>query len=104
VAAPRAPIVITGVGVPKRFEWTPLYFKEVRLIGSNGFGVEALEGQRLHAMAHYLNLVEAGRLDPVSLVTHRFRLEQFREAFRTLHAKARHGAVKAAFDFGLAPQ
>ena len=99
VATSRAPIVITGVGVPARFEWTPLYFKEIRLLGSNAFGVEELGGVRQHAMKHYLQLVAQGSFDPSSLITHRFRLEQYKEAFVTLHAKARHRAVKAVFDF-----
>ena len=32
-AAPRARIVLTGVATPRRFEWTPLYFKEVAMVG-----------------------------------------------------------------------
>jgi threonine dehydrogenase-like Zn-dependent dehydrogenase len=99
VATSRAPIVITGVGTPARFEWTPLYFKEVRLLGSNAFGVEDLDGVRQHAMAHYLRLAAQGTFDLSSLVTHRFRLQDYREAFLTMHTKARHGAVKAVFDF-----
>jgi threonine dehydrogenase-like Zn-dependent dehydrogenase len=99
VANPRASIVVTGVGVPARFEWTPLYFKEVQLLGSNAFGVEELDGLRLHAMEHYLRLVAQGRFELAALITHRFRLEQYQEAFRTLHSKARHGAIKAVFDF-----
>jgi threonine dehydrogenase-like Zn-dependent dehydrogenase len=102
LANPRASIVITGVGVPARFEWTPLYFKEVMLLGSNAFGVEEVGGVRLHAMEHYLRLVEQGKLELSSLVTHRFRLEQYQEAFLMMHAKARHRVVKAVFDFGLA--
>ncbi len=102
VASPHAPIVITGVGRPARFEWTPLYFKEVRLLGSNAFGSEDLGGVRQHAMEHYLRLVAQGKFDPESLVTHRFRLERYQEAFITMHTKARHGVVKAVFDFGLA--
>jgi threonine dehydrogenase-like Zn-dependent dehydrogenase len=98
---PRASIVITGVGAPARFEWTPLYFKEVMLVGSNAFGVEEVGGERLHGMKHYLRLVERGKLELSSLVTHRFRLEQYQEAFLMMHAKARHGAVKAVFDFEL---
>ena len=101
VATPRAPIVITGVGIPARFEWTPHYFKEIVLLGSNGFGVEEHGAVRLHAMEHYLRLVKEGRLDASSLITHRFRLEQFREAFSVMHSKARHNAVKALFDFEL---
>ena len=31
-------LMVSGVEPPKRFEWTPLYFKELRVIGSNGFG------------------------------------------------------------------
>jgi threonine dehydrogenase-like Zn-dependent dehydrogenase len=98
VATWRAPIVITGVGVPARFEWTPLYFKEVVIHGSNGFGVEEFGGQRLHAMEHYLRILGAASFDPALLITHRFRLEQYREAFTIMHAKGRHHAVKAIFD------
>ena len=101
VASPHAPIVITGVGMPARFEWTPLYFKEVRLLGSNAFGLEDFGGVRQHAMEHYLRLVADGTFDPSSLVTHRFSLERYQEAFITVHTKARHRVVKAVFDFGL---
>jgi threonine dehydrogenase-like Zn-dependent dehydrogenase len=101
VAAPRAPIVITGVSSPSRFEWTPHYFKEVALLGSNAFGIEECQGVRKHGMEHYLRLVAEGKLDLSSLITHRFRLEQYRKAFLTMHSKGQHGAVKAVFDFGL---
>ena len=43
-------LVISGVEAPKRFEWTPLYFKELHVIGSNGFGVEEVGGVAKHAM------------------------------------------------------
>lgn len=99
IAGPRAPIVITGVGVPARFEWTPHYFKEVALLGSNAFGIEQFDGVRQHAFEHYLQMVEEGRLDVSSLITHRFRLEEFRRAFLVMHDKARHNAVKAVFAF-----
>lgn len=101
IARPRAPIVITGVGVPARFEWTPHYFKELALLGSNAFGVEDIQGVRQHAFEHYMQMVQKGRLDLSSLITHRFRLEQFREAFLVMHDKARHNAIKAVFSFGL---
>jgi threonine dehydrogenase-like Zn-dependent dehydrogenase len=102
IAAPRAPIVITGVSPPTRFEWTPHYFKEVALLGSNAFGIEEYGGVRLHGIEHYLRLAAEGKLDLSSLITHRFRLEQYREAFLTMHTKGQHSGVKAVFDFGLA--
>ena len=99
VVNPRAPIVITGVGKPARFEWTPLYFKEVALIGSNAFGVEEMNGVRLHAIEHYLRLVEREDLDLSHLITHRFRLEEYQKVFLMMHSKGKHEVVKPVFDF-----
>jgi threonine dehydrogenase-like Zn-dependent dehydrogenase len=99
VANAKAPIVVAGVAMPARFEWTPHYFKEINLIGSNAFGVEEYDGQRMHAIEHYLRLVEKEKLDLTPLITHRFHLEQYREAFLVLHYKARHRAVKGVFEF-----
>lgn len=100
LAGPRASIVLTGVAAPRRFEWTPLYFKEIALVGSNAFGVEVFEGERAHAIAIYLELVKRGRIDVSSLLTHRFPLAQYGRAFLTARRKGRSGAVKVALEPG----
>jgi threonine dehydrogenase-like Zn-dependent dehydrogenase len=99
IAAARAAIVITGVEAPRRFEWTPLYFKEISVIGSNAFGVEEFEGQRRHSMEIYLDLVKQGRIDATPILTHRFRLEQYVDAFLTCGDQRRSEAVKVLFDY-----
>ncbi len=99
VTTPRGRVVITGVASPARFEWSPWYFKELTLVGSNAFGVENLEGVRRHAIAHYLELARTGRIDVAHMLTHTFRLGDWREAFRTLALAADTGALKVAFDF-----
>jgi threonine dehydrogenase-like Zn-dependent dehydrogenase len=85
--------------MPARFEWTPLYFKEVELIGSNAFGVEELNGERRHAMEIYLDLVRAGRLDGTAILTHRFALDQYREALLACGDQGRSQAVKVLFAY-----
>jgi hopanoid-associated sugar epimerase len=100
VARARARIVITGVSRPQRFEWTPHYFKELELVGSNAFGIEELEGERKHAFELYFDLLGRGRLKLPPLVTHRFALDSYQEALLVAHAKGRNRAVKAVFDFG----
>jgi threonine dehydrogenase-like Zn-dependent dehydrogenase len=99
VAQPRATIVVTGVDQPARFEWTPLYFKEIALVGSNAFGVENFEGESMHAMEIYLRLLAQRRLDTARLITHRFRLEQYEDAFVVGRQKHSHRTVKVVFDF-----
>ena len=100
IADSRGTIVVTGVEMPKRFEWTPLYFKEIAVIGSNAFGVEEFEGKRRHAMEIFLDLVREGRIDATPILTHRFTLEQYREAFLACGRQGESGAVKVLFDYG----
>lgn len=95
----RGRISITGVNAPARFEWSPWYFKEVDVVGSNAFGVEEVDGVRKHAIEHYLDMVRAGRIDISAMLTHTFRLDEWRDAFTTLAHQDRTGAIKVAFDY-----
>ncbi|MBM4432404.1 MAG: zinc-binding dehydrogenase, partial [Chloroflexi bacterium] len=99
IVAPKATIVVVGVDEPKRFEWTPLYFKEINLIGANGFGIESFNGQRKHAFQFYFDLLVDKRFDPTPLITHRFKLDDYRKAFITCNRKKQSGVVKACFEF-----
>ena len=84
---------------PTFWEDTPLYFKELSFVGSNAFGFEEIDGVRQHGIAHYLDLAEAGRVDLTGLLTHTFRLDEWRERFTALATQDRSGAIKVAFDF-----
>jgi threonine dehydrogenase-like Zn-dependent dehydrogenase len=99
VMKPRGAISVTGVNAPGRFEWSPWYFKEVTIIGSNAFGIEEVDGVRKHAIEHYLDLVRAGRVDISTMLTHRFRLDEWRDAFTTIARQDETGAIKVAFDY-----
>ena len=99
VTRPRGAIVVTGVEVPRRFEWTPLYFKEISLIGSNAFGMETMEGRRMHAMQWYFEMVAAGRIDLTPIISHRYRLSEYKRAFMDCYDQGRSAAVKVLFDY-----
>lgn len=99
VVATHGVITVTGVSAPERFEWGPLYFKEVQLVGSNAFGFEEVDGVRKHAIEHYLDMVRAGRIDVSPMLTHTFRLEEWIDAFTTIANQHETGAIKVAFDF-----
>ncbi|MGH7860474.1 MAG: zinc-dependent alcohol dehydrogenase [Candidatus Binatia bacterium] len=99
IAGPRSTVVISGVDTPGRFEWSPHYFKEIDLVGSNAFGVEEWNGKRQHAMRHYFDLIREKKIDMTPILTHRFRLEDYKEAFLYTHDQGRYEAVKVLFDF-----
>ncbi len=95
----RGTVVIIGVDVPKRVEWSPIWFREIDLAGSMAVGTERFEGERLHTYEVYLRLVRAGRLSLEPLVTHKLPLERYADAFATCSGRGRAGAVKVAFEF-----
>ena len=98
ITRPRGIVSIIGVEAPRRFEWTPIYFKELRVVGSNAFGIEEFGGVRKHAMEHYVDLCASGAVDLGFLVTHRYPLEEWKAAFDTAIKKTT-GCVKVAFTF-----
>ncbi len=95
----RGTMVKSGVHAPERWEWSPLYFKEISWVGSNAFGVEEVDGVRMHGIAHYLRLASEGRIDMTGMLTHTFRLDDWIEAFTVLANQEESGAIKVAFDF-----
>jgi len=99
VTRSRGKIVALGVEVPRRFEWTPLYFKELALVGSNAFATEEWQGRRRHAMEWYFEFIREGRIDVTAILTHRFSLEQYPEAFSTCWDQGKSRAVKVLFEF-----
>ena len=108
VLAERGRLVYTGVAIPGRWEWTPVYFKELTIVGSNAFAQEEFEGIRRHAIEHYLHLVRDGRIDLTAMVTHRFALEGWWDALLALSRPEVSGVLKATFTpnsmvAGLAP-
>ncbi|HEY4376420.1 MAG TPA: hypothetical protein VGM93_04650, partial [Acidimicrobiales bacterium] len=98
VLATRGTLVVSGVHAPTRWEWSPHYFKEINLVGSNAFGIEEVDGGRRHGIAHYLDLVANGRIDLTGLLTHTFGLSEWRDAFVALADQERSGAIKVAID------
>lgn len=94
----RGTLVKAGVHGPTMWEDTPLYFKEISMVGSNAFGVEEIDGVRQHGIKHYLDLVADDRVDLTGMLTHTFTLEQWRGAFSALATQSTSGAIKVAFD------
>ena len=93
-----AAIVALGVEPPRRFEWTPLYFKEIAIVGSNGFGIEEYDDRRQHAMEWYFEFLRTKRIDVTPIITHRFPLAALPRRVHDLlcarRARSGQGAVR----------
>jgi len=92
-------LVFPGVNTPKRCEITPHYFKELEIIGSNAFSIEEFEGKRAHAFNFFLEFLADKKIDTNSLLTHKFPLDEYQEAFNMMTNKKETKAIKVVFDF-----
>lgn len=93
----RGAIVLIGVEPPKRFEWTPIYFKEISVVGSNGFGIEEWQGRRQHAMEWYFEFIQNKGFDATPIITHRFAMDDYKQAFMACYDQGKSAAVKVLF-------
>jgi threonine dehydrogenase-like Zn-dependent dehydrogenase len=100
VTAPRGRLGLIGsVGLVDRLDLTLAWARELRITGNYVYGREASVAGQPHTIAHLLGLLTAAGAPEVDvLVTHRFRLAEWREALRTAMARGQRAAVKVVFD------
>ena len=93
-------VVLVGLAsVPKRVDWTSIWLKELTIKGSFCYGIENIQGRRTRAFQQALEWMAEGKLDLEPLVTHRFRLEDYKKALATTIHKGRYGVIKSVFTF-----
>jgi threonine dehydrogenase-like Zn-dependent dehydrogenase len=90
--------VLVGMpAIPKTVDWTTIWFKELNVRGAYAYGTEEYDGQRVRTFELALRFIAERRVDLRPLVTHRFPLEQYREAIRTALLTGPHRSVKTVF-------
>jgi L-iditol 2-dehydrogenase len=100
MATPGGKVILIGLaGKPKNLDCTPIWFHELTVRGTYAVAMEDYQGRRLRTYEVGLELIAQGKLDLSPLLTHRFRLSEYRQAFRTLSAKGRNRALKAIFSY-----
>ncbi len=95
----RGSVVLVGASPPERFEWSLLFWKEVRLIGSVSYGMETLQGERRHAFEIALEMIEQKRLHLDRIPVEPYPFADYGRAIGDLLHKGNSRIVKAALDF-----
>jgi len=94
----RGQVLLVGAGVVAA-DATPIWFKELRVLGAWGRQVEQFDGRRADTYTLVHELMAAGKLEVAELLTHTFPLVEYKEALTVAMHKAGHRAVKVAFDY-----
>ncbi|RLC82501.1 MAG: alcohol dehydrogenase [Chloroflexi bacterium] len=93
-------IILVGLAsTPGGIDWTPVWLKELDIKGSYTYALEKHRGRKSHTFQMALDLMAQKVVDLKPLVTHRFRLKDYRKALETATAKGREKVIKAVFEF-----
>jgi len=93
-------MVLVGLtAIPKRVDWTPIWLNELTVKGSFWCSTETVHGPRVRTFPLVLQWMAEGKLDLAPMVTHRFRLDDYKRALAITADKARHRVVKSVFVF-----
>ena len=93
-------VVLIGLsGVTKKVDWTFVWLKEMTVVGTLCSSTEDCAAGRRRCYDLILDWMASGRLDLSPLLTHRFRLEEYKKALAMSFRKSDHRMVKAVFAF-----
>jgi L-iditol 2-dehydrogenase len=109
-------VVLLGTRLtPLHVDLTPVWYREVDLLGGwqhgaenapGGHGMDAFgygEGGRESTFFVASRLMREQRLTPERLITHRFPLREFRQALATARDRGEHRSIKVLLDMRDAP-
>jgi threonine dehydrogenase-like Zn-dependent dehydrogenase len=92
-------VVLVGASLERlRVDLTPVWYQEVDLIGLYAHGVEERDGHRHPTYDLVIDLLLRKELTAYGFISHRFPLDEWRQAVRTALDKG-SGAIKVVLDY-----
>ena len=106
-ARAQATIVLVGMSLHMtHIDLTPIWYQQINLLGATSHGMEIwLPQTKQHSSTFSIaaELMAQDRIHPEQLITHRFALNNYKDALITATCKARSYAIKVVFDYSLQP-
>jgi len=90
-------ISLVGISGQLKFDPTMMWLKLISLKGSLYYGLHEWEGKRRHVFEITIDLVSKGKVKFTDIVTHTFRLDEYKKMIKININKGRYGAIKTMF-------
>jgi threonine dehydrogenase-like Zn-dependent dehydrogenase len=95
----KGTIILVGVPAMMAIDWTPLIAKEATIIPSMGYSYDIINGKKQRTFQAALDLISSGRVSVKEFLTHRYSIDQYKEALEITTNKKEHDVIKTAFTF-----
>ncbi len=97
-AAGGSVVLIGSAGKTNGADMTPVWFREVDLIGSIMYGWENFRGRKRRTFEMAIEMLSRNKkLSLGSMVTHEFKLDEWKRAIHTAQLRSRSKSIKVAF-------
>ncbi len=98
---PRGQVILVGMpAVPKGIDWTAIWYKELEVAGCYAYGTEQWQGSPRATFDLALELMTNHPEQFSRLVTHHFKLDEYRGAIHTASHTGPIQSIKTVFDIG----
>lgn len=92
-------VVLVGADLHRMtLDLTPVWYQEVDLLGAVGHDIVSWEGESLSTFELAMRWMASGRLQVQELLTHRFPLAAYRQAFLVARDKRTYRSIKVALE------
>jgi L-iditol 2-dehydrogenase len=94
-------LVLVGMdfGITKKTDWILAVYKQVDVLGSMMHGLEDHDGEVVDTLELAFKMIKEDPALFEGLVTHKFRIEDYKTAFSVASNKGKNNAIKVAFEF-----
>lgn len=98
--APGGKMVLVGLAsLPKGVDWTPIWLKELSVVGVVYYSVEQYQGEQVRTYELAMRLIAEGKLNLEGMLTHTFPISEYQKALLVASDKREFQSVKVAFKF-----
>jgi threonine dehydrogenase-like Zn-dependent dehydrogenase len=93
-------VMVGTAGALGPVDFSSLWFRELTLTGSSMYAYGTFQGQKIRTYDKAVELLARGDYPVAGMVSHRFRLSDYRRAFAAAFDKRRHQSLKVVLDIG----
>ena len=95
----KGTIILVGAPAKMAIDWSPLLSKEAIIIPSLAYSYDIINGKKQRTFQAALDLIASGRVSVKEFLTHKYPIDQYKEALEITTNKKENQVIKTAFIF-----
>jgi len=87
--------------ITKKVDWALAVYKEIEVMSSMIYGLDEYQGKKYHSFELALKFSEKNPDLFTGIITHRFPIQKYKDAYNVALNKGKYNAVKVVFDYSM---